>query len=121
MIAPDTVTAPMNIQGTEMADPFELTTGELSRLAGVNQVTLRRYAKLGLVEFRQISNGFLTFRRSAAARVRALRDQRRRFDVSQNGNAQRAENTPGVGGTTNHQTPPTTGNAADGVSKILDR
>ena len=58
------------------AEPFELTSGELCRLAGVNQATLRKYCRLKLVEFRTLTNGFLIFQRSTAGRVRQLCDQR---------------------------------------------
>jgi hypothetical protein len=57
-------------------DPFELTTGELARAAGVNPDTVRRYANLNLIESRRLSSGIRIFRRSSADVIRQVCQQR---------------------------------------------
>jgi DNA-binding transcriptional MerR regulator len=57
-------------------EPFDTTSGELARVAGINQDTVRLYANLNLIESRRLSNGTRVFQRSAAALARRLREER---------------------------------------------
>jgi DNA-binding transcriptional MerR regulator len=57
-------------------EQFDLTTGELARIAGVSPDTIRLYETLNLIESRRLSNGIRTFRRSTAELVLRLREQR---------------------------------------------
>jgi DNA-binding transcriptional MerR regulator len=57
-------------------EPFDVTTGEMARLASVLPDTVRHYSDMELIESRRLSNGSRVFRRSAVAVVQALKAQR---------------------------------------------
>jgi DNA-binding transcriptional MerR regulator len=57
-------------------EPYDVTSGEICRLARINPNTLRRYVALKLVDFRKLTSGVYVFRRSTAARARQLCDER---------------------------------------------
>ena len=59
-----------------MQDDFKETSGELARKAKVTQVTVRKYADLGLLEFIVASNGTRLFRAGQSKKVREILAER---------------------------------------------
>jgi DNA-binding transcriptional MerR regulator len=55
-----------------MEDLYELTGTEIARQSGLTTETVRTYARGGLLEFRQLSNGIRVFRRSAVAQAKKI-------------------------------------------------
>jgi DNA-binding transcriptional MerR regulator len=55
-----------------MQDLYELTGTEVARQSGVTTETIRTYARGGLLEFRQLSNGIRVFQRSAIVQARKI-------------------------------------------------
>lgn len=56
--------------------PFDQTTSEIARGAGLIPETIREYEHLGLIECRRLGNGTRLFQRSAITQVRVIREQR---------------------------------------------
>lgn len=57
-------------------ESFNETTGTIARAAGVLPDLVRKYANLGLLEFRQLPDRTRVFRASAADTVRELKVKR---------------------------------------------
>ena len=59
-----------------MQEDFTDTSGELARKSKVTQVTVRKYADLGLLEFIVASNGTRLFRAGQSKKVREILAER---------------------------------------------
>jgi DNA-binding transcriptional MerR regulator len=60
----------------EPAEAFDATVGDIARLSGVQGPTVRTYCALGLLPFIRLANGTRLLQRSAAQKVRELKEER---------------------------------------------